>query len=156
SQGLKTAEFTVQGLGPDESRGLVFFHPEKKLGKVLKVRADEAGPLTVHLEETGAATGRVVDARGRPWPGVAVTVRLNFDPAATKDLPATDLFQSGMERVLQAQATTDRDGKFRVEGLVPGLPYLLQGSVRNRNGDPFPLFTYGRIAGLAAEPGKTK
>jgi RNA polymerase sigma factor (sigma-70 family) len=156
SQGLKTAEFTVQGLSPNGSRTLVFFYPEKKLGKVLKVRGDEAGPLTVRLDETGAATGRVVDARGRPWPGVSVSVQVSYNPEDAKDLPATDLFQSGIGRLLEAKVTTDRAGKFRVEGLVPGLPYLIQGSVRNRNGDPFLLFTWGNLPGLAAEPGKTK
>jgi RNA polymerase sigma factor (sigma-70 family) len=156
SEGLKSAEFTVQGLSPGGVRIVVFFHPGKKLGKVLKVRGDEAGPLTVRLEETGAATGRVVDAKGRPWPGVAVTVRLNGNPDDAKDLPATDLYQSGMDQVLEAKATTDRDGKFRVEGLLPGLPYVIHGSVRKKDGEPFTLFNWGRLPGLAAEPGKTR
>jgi RNA polymerase sigma factor (sigma-70 family) len=156
SEGLKTAEFTVQGLNPGGSRTLVFFHPEKKLGKVLTVRGDEAGPLTVRLDETGAATGRVVDARGRPWPGVTVAVRLNGNPADAKDLPVTDLYHSGMEGLLERQATTDRDGKFRVEGLVLGLPYTIQGSVPNSSGGRFVVFNWGKPPGLAAEPGKTK
>jgi RNA polymerase sigma factor (sigma-70 family) len=156
SEGLKSAEFTVQGLSPAGHRTLVFFHPGKKLGKVLKVRGDEAGPLTVRLDETGSATGRVVDAKGRPWPGVTVTARLNGNADDAKDLPTTDLYQSGMVQVLEAKATTDRDGKFRVEGLLPGLPYVIHGSVPRKDGEPFALFNWGRVPGLAAGPGKAK
>src|SRR5262249_53974719 len=44
---LKGSSFTAFGLNPKEPRHLVFIHPEKKLGKVLRLRGDEKGPLVV-------------------------------------------------------------------------------------------------------------
>jgi RNA polymerase sigma factor (sigma-70 family) len=122
-KGLDTAGFTVLGLNPRKPRALVFFHPEEKLGKVEQVRGDEEGPLTVHLEPLGSLTGRVVDAQGKPWAGLQVKVELTRLITAYKDLPWEVLDKLGP--VLTVVQTTDRDGKFRIEGLLPGLKYNL-------------------------------
>src|SRR5262249_39121491 len=53
SQGMKDAAFTAYGLHPSHPRALVFYHPEKRLGKVECLRGDEAEPLTVRLEPLG-------------------------------------------------------------------------------------------------------
>jgi hypothetical protein len=102
----KDAAFTVMALEPGRERTLIFYHEEKKLGKVLQMRGGEKGPLTVKLEQLGIVSGRMVDAPGRPMAGLTVRVR-----------------QSGP--VFDPKTTTDGDGKFRVEGLLPQSKFVL-------------------------------
>jgi hypothetical protein len=98
-----------------EDRPLVFYHKEKNLGYFLKdLHGDTAGPLTIKLQPCGAASGRMVDQDGQPVAGVRVHV-------------------AGLSlRFLGSQSrwlTSDKDGRFRAEGLVPGQLYKV--------GDPY-------------------
>ncbi len=151
SKRLSTANFTVLGLNPRKARNIVFFHSEKKLGKVQAVRGDEAGPLTVRLEALGGVTGRVVDAKGRPWAGLTVEVSLTRLIAAYKDLPWELLDNLGP--MMEVKTTTDREGKFRIDGLLPGLQYNLALSV----GEIKPGSTIAAYReNVTVEVGKTK
>ncbi len=127
SKRLSTANFTVLGLNPRKARNIVFFHSEKKLGKVQVVRGDEAGPLTVRLEALGGVTGRVVDAKGRTWAGLTVRADLTRLITAYKDLP-WELMEN-LGPLMEVKTTTDREGKFRIDGLLAGLQYNLAFSV---------------------------
>jgi RNA polymerase sigma factor (sigma-70 family) len=123
---LATPSFTVSGLSLKKSRTVLFIHPEKKLARLLAIRPDELGPLTVRLDAPGTLAGRLVDAEGKPLAGVKVSAQLSFKPEDTKDLPADIQFNGQFwSKLITGEATTDKDGKFRVEGLVPGLKYLL-------------------------------
>ena len=93
-------------LEPGRDRTLVFIHEDKKLGKVLQVHGNEKGPLTVKLEPLGTVTGRMVDEAGRPMAGLNVRVRQAH---------------SAFDR----ETKTDREGKFRIEGLLPRTKSLL-------------------------------
>ncbi len=129
---LPDATFTAFGLNPRKSRNVVFFHLEKKLGKVQAVRGDEAGPLTVQLEPLGGVSGRVLDANGRPWAGLTVHADFRRPINAYKDLPGHELLTDPADPktpAMEVKATTDRDGKFRLGGLLPGVPYSLTFSV---------------------------
>jgi hypothetical protein len=96
---LESASFTVTGLNPRGTRELCFHHREIGLGKVLAVRGDESGPLTVRLEPCGSVLGRLVDKSGNPVPGVTVWLRGGNGPGVL--------------------AKTDREGRFR-GALPPG------------------------------------
>jgi hypothetical protein len=111
---LKTADFTVVGLTPKQPRLVVFHHAELKLTKALVVRAEEVGPLSVTLERNGTITGRLVDADGTPRLNVQVRGYLS-----EKRLDQTE----GMR--YSASATTDKDGRFRIEGMIPVFVYTL-------------------------------
>jgi protocatechuate 3,4-dioxygenase beta subunit len=67
------------------------------------------GPLTVKLRPCGSASGRVVDPDGRPVAGFRI------------DVIGMGLRFPSDEQVV----TTDREGRFRAEGLVPGQVYRL-------------------------------
>jgi RNA polymerase sigma factor (sigma-70 family) len=123
---LPAADFTVSGLHAKKPRWLLFVHPEKKLGRLLKMSLDDPAPLNVRLEPLGTLTGRLVDADGKPVAGLKVIAQRSFNPGDNAELPA-DLQYNGQSwsKIINGEATTARDGKFRVEGLVPGVKYML-------------------------------
>jgi RNA polymerase sigma factor (sigma-70 family) len=121
SETLKGAEFTVRGLNPRSKRQLIFHHKGKNLGFCLKNLPEEKlGPLTIKLQPCGSISGRVVDQDGQPVAGV------HLDQGRT--------------------VTTDKQGRFRVAGLVPGTRYTLM--------KPNVIATV--LAEAVIEPGKNK
>jgi hypothetical protein len=112
---LKGDEFTVKEVNPRASRPLVFHHKDRDLGFYLKDLRDAApGPLTIKLQSCGSISGRIVDHEGRPVADMAVHVMGNA-------LRVIGEAGGGYHR-----ATTDKDGRFHVKGLVPGQTYAVQ------------------------------
>src|SRR5581483_7580523 len=93
--------------------------PERKLIGTIVVPGDAAGPLTIRLKPWATITGRVVDRAGRPQHNLIIT---GADGAPG---PVRRGIVGGVER-------TDRDGRFRLEGLVPGTEYSFE--ARSTNG----------------------
>jgi RNA polymerase sigma factor (sigma-70 family) len=121
-----SATFAVRGLDVRRPRTVVVYSAEKKLGKVLVVRGDEPGPLRVRLEQLSSLTGRVLGADGRSRAGLQVSATLSQTGEDAARLPLTLLFNAGRWRGdLEPTATTDAKGKFRLDGLLPGLKYTL-------------------------------
>jgi RNA polymerase sigma factor (sigma-70 family) len=108
SQTLKGDEFTVRGLNPRAPRQLFFHHKDKNLGFFLKELPEEkSGPLTIKLEPCGSVRGRMVDGDGQP----IANMPLNF----------------GSEMGVSRGPTTDKEGRFSFEGLIPGLHFDISG-----------------------------
>ena len=82
-----------------------FLNPKRGLAGQLVLRGDESGPQTITLQPWGVVTGRIVDDEGQPCNegDVLLGVRL---PSMEPRIP--------------------RDGRFRIEGLIPGKPYILE------------------------------
>jgi hypothetical protein len=138
---LPAASCTVFALDPKKPRRLIFLHLGRYLGGTLTVRGDEREPPTIRLMPTGAVTGRLLDGDGQPLAGVEID--LAFD-----DGDARYLYQRlGPDR---PPVRTDKDGRFRIEGVVPGLKFGL--SLRHGRkylaGDP-------RIGPRQIKPGET-
>jgi TIGR03009 family protein len=110
SQPLEKPSFTLIAVDPREHRMLIFVHPERRLAKTLEVPGNAEGPVAVRLEQAGTATGRLVDEAGQPRPDVDLVIHL-----VTKD--------GGVAEHLHGRIATDREGRFRVEGLAPGVVY---------------------------------
>jgi RNA polymerase sigma factor (sigma-70 family) len=148
---LAADSFTVAGLGATEPRVLVFAQPEKKLARVQVVPASHKGPLAVRLEPTGTLVGRVFDGEGKPQSGVAVKATYSFGQTvegegARARLPTALRFaDSGWPELLNGEATTDADGRFRIPGLVPGIEYQVLNGIGR-----------GSVRGLKLTPGETK
>jgi RNA polymerase sigma factor (sigma-70 family) len=102
---LKGAEFTVRGLNPKKPpRLLTFHHKGKNLGSFLKgLPAEKDGPLIVKLQPCGSFSGRIVDQDGQPMAGFRGEFSVGYWG--------------------QFEFTTDKEGRFRVEGLAAGLGY---------------------------------
>jgi hypothetical protein len=134
---LKTAQFTMTGVAAGQRRQLIFLHEGKQLAGSVVVQRDEEKPLAVKLQPWGTVSGRLVDGDGR--------ARRALD----------GLFFSGKvdDLTLGSHPTrsfsTDQDGRFRIEGLVPGLKYNL--SVVNGN-----VLTGTVFEDLTTKPGESK
>ncbi|HEV3256661.1 MAG TPA: sigma-70 family RNA polymerase sigma factor [Gemmataceae bacterium] len=105
-QTLADATFTVRQLNPRRTRPLLFYHKGKQLGRYQVIRGDETTPLLVKLEPCGSITGRIVDSDGQPIAKAIVHV-----------------YRDRLLGPGGGQARTDQDGRFRVDGLVPGQVY---------------------------------
>jgi RNA polymerase sigma factor (sigma-70 family) len=139
---LPTESFTVECVAPDTPRTIAFAHEGRKLIGHRVLRGDEKGPLTVRLQPWGAATGRLVDAGGKPFSDVRILL-------VCPRLPAPGL------QPLAAVARTDAEGRFRVEGLAPGLNYELQ--LRRGEAKSETLLSAGdAVKGITARAGEVK
>jgi RNA polymerase sigma factor (sigma-70 family) len=106
---LSTAAFTAIALDPQQSRTVAFMHKDRKLAGLITLTGAEATPPTVKLEPCGTVTGRVLDADGRPIAGVGVQIGYY-----SMDLGAL----APNIRTFGPAAETDRDGRFRIDGLI--------------------------------------
>jgi RNA polymerase sigma factor (sigma-70 family) len=112
NEGLKTAEFMVQGFNPRQPRELLFQHPEKGLVGVAQPPKKNGGASTVRLEPGAGVTGRLVDEDGKPRAGVALEVRFR-------------LKEEREFRQYPAWSPTDQEGRFRISPLLPGYEFRL-------------------------------
>lgn len=113
---LKAAECTICALDPEQPRQLVFLHPKRNLAGSVTVRGDEEEAPVVQLKPTGSITGRLLDLDGQPLAGVEI------DPSA--DSRAISELYRHMRQQRQPMHT-DKDGRFRLEGLVPEVKFSL-------------------------------
>ncbi|HJZ89781.1 MAG TPA: sigma-70 family RNA polymerase sigma factor [Gemmataceae bacterium] len=119
-------KFPVRGLQKSQSRFVVLLSKDLKLGKFQEVRADEAAPIQVRLESLSGVTGRVVDSDGRPLATLDVSAVLRRKPEDIARLPIQLQFDFGSwTKNLRRTTKTDSEGKFRLDGLMPGLRYTL-------------------------------
>jgi RNA polymerase sigma factor (sigma-70 family) len=120
---------TVRGLEKDTPRTVVVLTADGKLGKAAEVRADAAVPTRLQLEPLSGLTGRVVGADGRPRAGLQVRATFSQKGGDGTRLPV-QFFMTGATWAakLEPTAKTDADGKFRLDGLMPGLTYTLVAS----------------------------
>ena len=107
---------TVLALDPKAPRTIHVLHVAKKLGGAVVIRGDEQEPVTVKLAPVGAITGKVLDSDGQPIAGVSVGVQFNV---AT----ASELYRQ--VNLSQTPPKTDKNGLFRLDGIVPGMKFYL-------------------------------
>ncbi len=107
----------VRALEPSKPRRVTIRHDSRKLAAAVYLRGNEDGPLTVRLQGWGTLIGRIVDEDGRPRVGLSLIDRDDdfSGPAAARGI-LPGIRSSPFVPV-------GRDGRFRVEGLVPGLKY---------------------------------
>jgi hypothetical protein len=156
---LAKAEFSVLGLQSDRSRLLCFTHEEKKLAGSMVIRGDDKGPLTVKLGPWANVSGRLLDNAGKPIKDAELyfteVPRHKPGEPLSVDTGLYVIERSGYKP--SRDPRTDEQGRFRVEGLVPGLKYNL--AWYDRNGAVLP--EDGKWVGLAftnliLQPGETK
>jgi protocatechuate 3,4-dioxygenase beta subunit len=123
---LKNAVCTIYALDPESPREVMFIHAERKLAAIVTLRGDEKEPVTVRLASGATATGRVLNADGEP---VA-----NAEVYAFYKTPAAQQFFRRPSH--PGQPLTEKDGQFRLEGIIPGLEFHLVFRVGNKMIEP--------------------
>jgi hypothetical protein len=113
---LSEATATVYALNPEKPRTMAFYHAEKKLGGMATVRGDEKGPVVVKLAPVGSVSGRLLDADGNPVEGAEVSI-------SPEGHTGRDLYR--LADPTGKPVRTDTDGRFRVQGVVPGVRFGL-------------------------------
>jgi hypothetical protein len=107
---LPTAQFRISGIDPKHPRGFYVRDRAGKLGAAIVFKGDEPMPVTVRLERCAIITGRFVDEDGVPRPswvmGTLHKGQLNITGGV-------GCFTEG----------TGKDGRFRIEGVIPGLKF---------------------------------
>jgi hypothetical protein len=140
---LQTATFTVLALNGHDPRALFFLDKERKLGGHLTLRGDEKIAPTVKLEPLGTLRGRILDEDGQPR--ARVQVQLSYaGTIVPRPVQWWDLRRE--------PTTTDTNGCFRIEYLIPGVELLLHCREKNR----FLRCGEEDMRGLSLRPGEDK
>jgi RNA polymerase sigma factor (sigma-70 family) len=112
-----SSRFMVYALDPSEPRRVVVMHEGRKLIGTAFLKGNEVGPIVIKLQPWGSVAGRIVDDEGRPRKGMFISSpggSTNKHPETHDILPGSDWNQG---------VRVGDDGRFLVEGLVPGLKY---------------------------------
>jgi protocatechuate 3,4-dioxygenase beta subunit len=112
--------FKVEGYNPSETRRIIVYHEERDLVGYHDLTGEPPKELEIRLQPAATLVGRVLDADGSGgFPQVNLTNH-QLDSAFLKGNPSAAELEHG---VLQIEATTDSNGRFKLKGIVPGLKY---------------------------------
>jgi hypothetical protein len=107
---LPTAEFRLPTINPKHPKPFFFHHRDKNLGAAVLFKGDEKMPVTVRLQPCGTLAGRLLDEDGQPRAGVHLTG--NILEGQLNITQGWFGFIFGM---------TDKDGRFKIQGIIPGI-----------------------------------
>jgi hypothetical protein len=110
---VKSSEFVVLRLSESEKRTLLFRHDAQRLAGAIEVTADMQQPIRVTLLPWGEVSGRMIDEDGQPL--------ANLEIGSIGDAKAGESLGR-----LPRMRSTDEQGRFRIDGLVPGLTYAIR------------------------------
>jgi hypothetical protein len=119
---LAADTFTAAALDPDRPRELFFVHDAKKLVGTLTVKAGDKAPVA-KLRPWGSVTGRVFTPDGKPAANAHVSVQF------VDEVPDSMIRQKLYRENGRTEVRTDKDGRFRLEGLFPGAAVTLHANV---------------------------
>jgi beta-lactamase regulating signal transducer with metallopeptidase domain len=122
---LRSATFSITKLHPDRLRRVTFVKADRKLVGFLGARGDGDTAYTVRMQPWATLTGRILDEAGKPL--------FATDPNQ-QEMPAYlhmgnwrgTVPESNPAVGEHAGCPTDKEGRFRLEQLVPGLRYSAQ------------------------------
>ena len=112
---MKTAEFTVRRFNPRHPRPILFQHPKNGLVGVAQPPKNKGDSITVQLRPGAMVTGRLVGQNGRARAGVELNVQRR----------PRGIAQPNEFRYFPQRFTTDQQGRFRIEGLLPGYEFAV-------------------------------
>jgi RNA polymerase sigma factor (sigma-70 family) len=142
SRPLPSAGFEASPLNPDRPRHFYIRHDARKLAGTVVVFKSGTEPIDVTLRPWGSVTGRVREPDGKP---AQYAIRVTSAGETGPDGKA-------VQSVLGLEHVTNRDGTFRIDGLIPGVRYeFAYDNFQDNSG------RQGTIArGVEAKEGETK
>jgi beta-lactamase regulating signal transducer with metallopeptidase domain len=112
---LATPQFNVLSYQPDKPRQVFFLHQERRLAGSVLLEGPHTDPINVQLEPWGAIIGRIVDGNGNPQANALIRGHAPGHGG-----------RPGRGELPERHYQTDEQGRFRIEGFVPGLQYELE------------------------------
>jgi beta-lactamase regulating signal transducer with metallopeptidase domain len=115
-EAMKTAEFTVEAFNYRRPRDVIFCHPEKGLVGVARPPRENGGSVEVQMAPGATITARLVDGDGKPQFGVKLDVIFR----------QMGRFHVDWSHYSPGRIWTDREGRFRLEALLPDYEFRLE------------------------------
>jgi RNA polymerase sigma factor (sigma-70 family) len=169
----------IRALAAGERRRLYARSLNGKQAGFVTLRGNDAGAVTLELRPAASVKGRLIDAGGKPLAGEHFQVAYEDGPGR----PGL-LFLDGLATRLETEAeqkrafrvdgfggfskwnyqtgseSTDTDGRFQIDGLIPGLPFELKAQLTGPPADPKkpkvrPILGMVRVARPTGQAGKT-
>ncbi len=125
---LVAGSFSVEGLDPEREapRTILFVQKDRGMIGRATLRGDEPGSVQVRLDRWASVTGRLVDKEGKPRREVTLRQRASSFPSPQLLTDAKGHSAPDSEgKPWPHPAQTDNKGRFRIDGLAPGLTYDL-------------------------------
>jgi len=133
----KQDTFEVIGLDPSRPRRVLFYHKDRRLAGTLIIGESAPQDLVVKLQLAGKVVGRLVDEDGSPLAEIMLNesrrpVEKPANMQASGDIQPTFVaLPPNLTHSRSAQYATDKEGRFEIDGLVPGIEYRLSGFDRD-------------------------
>ncbi len=138
SDTFKNDEFEVLGVEPGKPRLVCFLDPKSQLAGFVVVHADEKGLTTVKLQAAASVKGRLLDVDGKPVKSAKLDL-IELPPIRKGETRSTETGVLIAMRTFAGvggkvvvndygfgpEPVTDDDGRFVINGLVPGLKHNL-------------------------------
>lgn len=137
--------FTIVGCFPEETRRLFLYQPARNLVASADVTGVPPESMEIRLRPGASVTGRLLDHEGNPIEGAYVIsefMRLRATVGHLAEMPR----DVGPVPAAGRRATTDENGRFEINGLIPGLKYTARFVISRRTGNVrgprvVPIFT---------------
>jgi RNA polymerase sigma factor (sigma-70 family) len=137
--------FDLQGCDPEKTYTVYVLDTRNQVGATAELNVKEAAgkPVTVRLAPCGTTRIRLVDARGKPFPGhdllrtrpffvVSLMVTSGKTTHNYEDLQADTVIVNNLDRDRYAAVKADEEGRLTVPLLIPGAPYRITVGEKDR------------------------
>ncbi len=141
----QTGSFTATGVDPRVPQDLVFYQVERGLVGRIETKGGAGEPATVRLRPWGRLKGRLVDPEGKPIAGALVDVIWVDREGELRRFPTGPLAKA---------VASDAEGRFQVEGVVPGLTFRLNVLDGSKKGPPYYVLHQGENVTVKADETK--
>ncbi|MFV1963896.1 MAG: M56 family metallopeptidase [Pirellulaceae bacterium] len=153
-QRQEAGEFEVKGLKPQERRKVFVYHRQRNLAGVTIVDETNRVAVEIKLQPAGRILGRLIDSDGEPITDATVWTnyeKLRADDDAAIWAPHPELSAN------PTQIPVDEDGRFRLDGLIPGKIYSAHASApRNPYGEMVDLIIGSPFDDVRVQAGEEK
>lgn len=125
--------FMLRGVNTGTKHLLIVLHMTKNHGVAFEVTGDKQKKIKTQLQELGSLEGQLIDEDGKPVVGRDVVAFVDIPDEKYVNVPLelfnnmgfSGLYPSAWKDTTGRQARTDKQGKFKLTGILPGLEYRL-------------------------------
>ena len=130
---VKQGQLQIVGITSTQRyRHLFVIDKERKLGAYLAMLTSETEPLTMKLEPLGSLSSRVLDNQSKPIGQIRLAVRPQPRDSSRDSHIIRSEWNPQMLEMLFPSVTTDEDGRFTLENIIPNMDYVVYSTDHNR------------------------